>query len=188
MKFIKKEKIAAIVAGLFIVCSMMPIFAHGGRTDKNGGHKDNNNVSGLGSYHYHCGGYPAHLHTGGVCPYASSQSSTSSNTTSSTSSSSASKVEETQDIETKVEDDAEENVVAEDAAEKVEIKTEDDVEKDNTLEDEATEIVPVVNEDTQETEEENEEGETSAESSGSGLGTVILLGAAGALGYKKFKK
>lgn len=161
MKFIKKEKIAAIVAGLFIVCSMMPTFAHGGRTDKNGGHKDNNNVSGLGSYHYHCGGYPAHLHTGGVCPYTSSQSSTSSNTTSSTSSSSASKVE-TSSSNVTIENEVEQEVVVPE--------------------------VPVVNEDTQETEEENEEGETSAESSGSGLGTVILLGAAGALGYKKFKK
>ena len=43
-------------------------FAHGGRTDSNGGHKDNKNVSGLGYYHYHCGGHPAHLHTNG-CPY-----------------------------------------------------------------------------------------------------------------------
>ena len=49
MKFIKKEKIAAIVAGLFIVCSMMTTFAHPGRTDKNGGHKDNKNVE--GNYH-----------------------------------------------------------------------------------------------------------------------------------------
>lgn len=55
--------------------------AHSGRTDSNGGHKDNKNVSGLGSYHYHCGGYPAHLHNNGVCPYNSnnSNSSTSSN-------------------------------------------------------------------------------------------------------------
>ena len=45
--------------------------AHGGRTDSNGGHRDNKNASGLGSYHYHCGGYPAHLHTDGVCPYRS---------------------------------------------------------------------------------------------------------------------
>lgn len=45
--------------------------AHSGRTDANGGHKDNKNKSGLGSYHYHCGGYPAHLHEGGVCPYSS---------------------------------------------------------------------------------------------------------------------
>lgn len=42
--------------------------AHGGRTDGSGGHKDNKNASGLGSYHYHCGGNPAHLHTNG-CPY-----------------------------------------------------------------------------------------------------------------------
>lgn len=42
--------------------------AHPGRTDANGGHNDNSNASGLGPYHYHHG-YPAHLHTGGVCPY-----------------------------------------------------------------------------------------------------------------------
>jgi len=44
--------------------------AHPGRVDSNGGHRDNRNASGLGSYHYHCGGYPAHLHPNGVCPYA----------------------------------------------------------------------------------------------------------------------
>ena len=44
-------------------------FAHSGRTDSRGGHKDNKNKSGLGPYHYHCGGYPPHLHEGGVCPY-----------------------------------------------------------------------------------------------------------------------
>lgn len=49
--------------------------AHSGRTDSNGGHHDNKNVSGLGSYHYHCGGHPAHLHPNGKCPYASSGSS-----------------------------------------------------------------------------------------------------------------
>lgn len=43
--------------------------AHSGRTDANGGHKDTKNKSGLGSYHYHCGGHPAHLHDKGVCPY-----------------------------------------------------------------------------------------------------------------------
>ena len=41
--------------------------AHSGRTDGGGGHRDTRNVSGLGSYHYHCGGYPAHLHKNGVC-------------------------------------------------------------------------------------------------------------------------
>lgn len=43
-------------------------FAHGGRTDEYGGHHDYNNVSGLGSYHYHHG-HEAHLHPNGVCPY-----------------------------------------------------------------------------------------------------------------------
>ena len=45
--------------------------ARSGRTDRYGGHRDNKNKSGLGSYHYHCGGHPAHLHENGVCPYAS---------------------------------------------------------------------------------------------------------------------
>ncbi len=49
--------------------------AHSGRTDSNGGHKDNKNKSGLGSYHYHCGGNPAHLHEGGVCPYSTTSAS-----------------------------------------------------------------------------------------------------------------
>jgi len=44
-------------------------FSHSGRTDASGGHRDNKNASGLGSYHYHCGGYPAHLHKNGQCPY-----------------------------------------------------------------------------------------------------------------------
>ena len=50
------------------------VYSHSGRTDANGGHRDNKNKSGLGSYHYHCGGYPAHLHDGGKCPYKSSNS------------------------------------------------------------------------------------------------------------------
>lgn len=54
------------------------VSAHSGRTDSNGGHRDNQNASGLGSYHYHCGGHPAHLHENGVCPYASGTSSSSS--------------------------------------------------------------------------------------------------------------
>lgn len=46
----------------------LTVSAHGGRTDAQGGHKDNANASGLGSYHYHHG-YEAHLHPNGVCPY-----------------------------------------------------------------------------------------------------------------------
>lgn len=56
--------------------------AHNGRTDSNGGHKDNKNVSGLGYYHYHCGGYPAHLHNNGICPYNSSNSNSSTSSSS----------------------------------------------------------------------------------------------------------
>ena len=60
--------------------------AHSGRTDKYGGHKDNKTKSGLGSYHYHCGGHPAHLHPNGLCPYDSSSSYDTSSSTSSNSS------------------------------------------------------------------------------------------------------
>ena len=57
---------------LLIMClaCILTSFAHQGKTDGNGGHRDNNNTSGLGSYHFHCGGYPAHLHNNGVCPYS----------------------------------------------------------------------------------------------------------------------
>lgn len=48
--------------------------AHSGRTDANGGHRDNKNKSGLGYYHYHHG-YSAHLHPNGICPYDTSQAS-----------------------------------------------------------------------------------------------------------------
>lgn len=54
---------------LLILITATTAFAHSGRTDSSGGHHDNKNKSGLGSYHYHCGGYPAHLHTNGYCPY-----------------------------------------------------------------------------------------------------------------------
>lgn len=61
--------------------------AHSGRTDSSGGHKDNKNKSGLGSYHYHCGGNPPHLHNGGVCPYSSGYSTSSISSSGSSSSS-----------------------------------------------------------------------------------------------------
>jgi len=66
-----------------LIALVFPItaFAHSGRTDGSGGHRDNKNKSGLGYYHYHCGGNPPHLHTGGVCPYKSGSSSASSSGT-----------------------------------------------------------------------------------------------------------
>ncbi len=66
----KRKRILTIfLIVLLAICCAVTTFAHSGRTDGSGGHKDNKNKSGLGSYHYHCGGYPAHLHKGGYCPY-----------------------------------------------------------------------------------------------------------------------
>ena len=93
MKYKVKKIVTIVLICVFSVAICNITFAHSGKTDSNGGHKDNKNKSGLGSYHYHCGEYPAHLHTNGVCPY-SSNSSTDANknskTTSKTSSSSTS--------------------------------------------------------------------------------------------------
>ena len=78
------KKFALSCLALLLVVSMLPMaLAHSGRTDSNGGHKDNKNVSGLGSYHYHHG-YGPHLHPGGVCPYDSKPASTPSSTPSTT--------------------------------------------------------------------------------------------------------
>lgn len=69
MKDTLKRGFSGALALLMLAGSVMAVSAHSGRTDSSGGHKDNKNKSGLGYYHYHCGGYPAHLHTNGVCPY-----------------------------------------------------------------------------------------------------------------------
>lgn len=77
---LKSKKIVIITKFLLTVVFIISFtsmfnlntFAHSGRTDSNGGHRDNKNASGLGSYHYHHGMGP-HLHPNGVCPYASHQ-------------------------------------------------------------------------------------------------------------------
>lgn len=77
LKIPKKDykPLIIILLIIFAICFIFVFnaYAHKGKTDSNGGHRDNNNVSGLGSYHFHCGGYPAHLHTNG-CPYTSTSS------------------------------------------------------------------------------------------------------------------
>ena len=78
MKKNNKKTISILLTVLTIISIGVNSYAHSGKTDSSGGHKDNNNKSGLGSYHYHCGGYPAHLHTNGVCPYSSSSTKTTS--------------------------------------------------------------------------------------------------------------
>ena len=80
MKKCIKKTVVYLMSGFLLASAItvipaspftMEAEAHSGRTDSHGGHKDNKNKSGLGSYHYHCGGYPAHLHPDGVCPYTS---------------------------------------------------------------------------------------------------------------------
>lgn len=64
------RKLTTILATVILSLSLpFTSIAHSGGTDSYGGHRDNENVSGLGYYHYHCGGHPAHLHENGVCPY-----------------------------------------------------------------------------------------------------------------------
>lgn len=82
MKALFSRTLTILCAIIVVLSSITTAFAHSGRTDSNGGHRDNQNKSGLGYYHYHCGGYPAHLHSNGYCPYKSTPQSNSSNTSS----------------------------------------------------------------------------------------------------------
>ena len=59
-----KKALCIIVATIYIFSFAVLCFAHSGRTDSSGGHKD----SSTGEYHYHHG-YPAHQHKNGNCPY-----------------------------------------------------------------------------------------------------------------------
>lgn len=99
MKRNLKKLTVVMLSGMLMVQPDVPFMgedfgitaeAHSGRTDSSGGHKDNKNKSGLGSYHYHCGGNPAHLHEGGVCPYSSEYSSSNASFSSSSSQSGSS--------------------------------------------------------------------------------------------------
>ena len=74
----RKKIFFSLTVCMLVITMPFMALAHSGRTDGSGGHKDNKNKSGLGGYHYHCGGYPAHLHNGGVCPYKGGGSSSSS--------------------------------------------------------------------------------------------------------------
>ena len=64
----KPYKFLTIIILSLCLIHLLPVIscAHSGRTDADGGHYN----SDTGEYHYHHG-YPAHQHTGGVCPYES---------------------------------------------------------------------------------------------------------------------
>lgn len=59
----KKLSFIVVLFFLIISCSTT-LYAHPGRTDSNGGHRN----SSTGEYHYHHG-YSAHQHDNGICPY-----------------------------------------------------------------------------------------------------------------------
>lgn len=76
------KKIVSIIAILAALLVMgVNCYAHSGRKDSSGGHRDDENKSGLGYYHYHCGGHPAHLHSNGICPYSSKEKTSTKKTT-----------------------------------------------------------------------------------------------------------
>ena len=55
----KQRKLLSIVLMIIAVVSIsLNTYADSGRTDSSGGHKDNQNKSGIGSYH--SAGHPAH--------------------------------------------------------------------------------------------------------------------------------
>lgn len=67
-----KRKVTLLTCLMLVALSIgQVVYAHSGKLDSSGGHKDNKNINGLGSYHYHCGDYPAHLHgSRGLCKYS----------------------------------------------------------------------------------------------------------------------
>ena len=67
-----KKFISYLLAFVMVLTCSITAFAHSGRTDSSGGHRNNK----TGGYHYHCGGHPAHSHPNGICPYNSTSSST----------------------------------------------------------------------------------------------------------------
>lgn len=121
----KKLKILrlSILVVIILISLQTVLFAHSGKTDANGGHKDNKNKSGLGSYHYHCGGNPPHLHQNGVCPYKSSTSnSTSSSSSSKTNSSKSSTSSKSTSQSTSVQSTQNENTTKSTIKENAEIE------------------------------------------------------------------
>lgn len=173
MKNKSKKIIIMFLAIICVICIQINSYAHKGRTDSSGGHKDKENDSGLGSYHYHCGGNPAHLHTNGVCPYSSS-------TKSSSSSSKTTTVQTSLTTEKTTEEIPEE--ISENSAPIIENKTTENVAAFNTVK---TSTSIIKNNNNNNIDNENKEEESNP------IGTVIVLGAIGTggyFGYKKYKE
>lgn len=65
----KRHKLILLFTVITLLISSTA-YAHNGSLDKNQGHHDKKNVSGLGDYHFHCGDTEAHLHPNGICPFS----------------------------------------------------------------------------------------------------------------------
>lgn len=64
MKSILKKSAVLSILSVLLITLIIPVFAHPGSLDENGGHYNRS----TGEYHYHHG-YPAHQHENGECPY-----------------------------------------------------------------------------------------------------------------------
>ncbi len=64
MKHILKQSAVLSILSVLLITLIIPVFAHPGSLDANGGHYDRS----TGEYHYHHG-YSAHQHENGECPY-----------------------------------------------------------------------------------------------------------------------
>lgn len=187
-----KRKWGKLVAILIIVSSMIFIctnsYAHSGRTDSSGGHKDNKNKSGLGYYHYHCGGHPAHLHKNGVCPYSKSSSKSSKSTLKSKKTSSSTKKNNTT-VTTKETSNSNEknNTTSTNAKSSTNTTTTTLTSTPISKETSSTQAtISKVNKNENNTNTANSSTEYS-----SAVGTLVALGLLGGgsyLGYKKYKK
>ena len=98
MKTILKKSAVLYILSFLLISLVVPVFAHPGSLDENGGHYNRS----TGEYHYHHG-YSAHQHTNGECPYdfhdnVVHQTGGSSNSTNSSNSSDYSEKESTTEL------------------------------------------------------------------------------------------
>lgn len=186
MKY-KVKKIVTIVLICVLSIAICNItFAHSGKTDSNGGHKDNKNKSGLGSYHYHCGGYPAHLHTNGVCPYSSNSSTAANKNSKTTSKTSSSNTSSNSSANSK-------STITSTVASQSTSATYSSSKTQNTIEaqsiDKKGEGNNIVNNITMENAQNNIDIVSGTDSEGlNALGTILALGTLGGGGYWGYKK
>lgn len=187
MKKYKGKILSILMVALCIISIGLNTYAHSGRTDASGGHKDNKNKSGLGSYHYHCGGHPAHLHTNGVCPYSSSKKSTSSASSNKSTTKSTKKSTNTKSTNVKSTTKATTNSTTKAPTQPtVQDATKDPKQENNNV---AKTTSTISNNKTPNS--TNTNTSASSQDNSNPVGTVLalgILGGGGYLGYKKYHK